>query len=269
MKIFPVAPELKDLPSIDTELAAIATRHEIVPDPPLIGYVTSDDVAHEVNKTDCDVILWMCHGGDEGLLLSNDELIDADLVTQFVRDSKATLCVFNACRSEHLARRVFYSCQIDVIYARRDVEDKKAALYMTSLSEALALSNSYTDAYRRVGSQGGTYRHLAANEDGMNRQADTNEMRELMRAFYDHRSATLADIAALKQRSEVAERQIAVMERHMETMNRQIEAIDRQTEVLQSVPRVEAVSPVFVWLFGIFLVGIAIMLVWILVRGGA
>lgn len=232
--IFPIAPELEGLPDVDAELASIATAHVIVPDPPLIGYVTAQDVAHEAARNPCDVIIWMCHGDDTGLTLSNNEQIDSDLVIQFVRTSKASLCVFNACWSERLARRVFVACQIDVIYARRAVPDRDAALYMTALSDALANSDTYADAYRQAGSQGGTYKHLSRNDDMSNLPGGISALLDkLAQEVYALKSTLTAEVKILEQRNVATDRLIEKLSTNSETTQKLVNALEIHVEEIR------------------------------------
>jgi hypothetical protein len=229
--ILAIAPDLENLPDVDAELAAIAADHVIVPDPPLVGYVTAHDIAHEVSRNPCDVILWMCHGDDTGLVLSDNEHIDSDLVIQFVRTSKANLCVLNACWSERLARRVFVACQIDVIYARKEVEDKRAALYMSALSDALANADTYAEAYQQAGSQSGTYKYLAVEMNNSSGQVQglTTEIQRLSFAIS-------ANSELQVERNRLLQQQIDSMRLEVNELRRVVEALEAASKFMRNVP---------------------------------
>ncbi len=223
-----IAPEI-DLPNIDAELATIAANHEIVPDPPLTGYVTAEDVAHETNKHTCDAIIFACHGDDLGLTLS-DGHCHANLITQFVRNSEAGLCVLNACNSERLAQRIYAHCNVSVIYARTQIDDAEAMLYMVTLSKALAVTDDYAEAYRRAGSQGGRYRIMEAKE---------------MTG-----SGAIAELA--REVNELA-KTVTELRIEMSGLRQELNSLKEKNAILPE----PAISPVWLWLFLSILVLIA------------
>lgn len=175
LRFLVVAPEQSDLKNIDAELAAIGAWHEIVPEPPLVGYVTDLDLMRVVSQVECDVIAWLTHGNSTGVLLSEGIALDANGVAQFVRGSKAQLCILNTCDSEQLALRIAYLCKIDVIYTRGEVGDRDAAIYMGQLAAALAEEDDVVAAYVAVGAHGGKYRLIEGHDSIMRSRGSEQE----------------------------------------------------------------------------------------------
>lgn len=159
-----IAPRHDNLESVDAEIASIALHHNIVPQPPLVGYVTDLDVGHAVSDIDCSVICWSTHGDGDGIELSDGHALDADTVAQFVRVSGAELCIFNVCLGEKFAQRVAYLCACDVVYSPIEIEDRKAAIYIGQYAAALAEHGDYHAAYEAVGSHGGEYKYIKASD---------------------------------------------------------------------------------------------------------
>jgi len=159
-----VAPRHDNLESVDAEIASIAQHHNIVPQPPLVGYVTDLDVGHAVAVVDCSVICWSTHASGDGIELSDGHVLDADTAAQFVRVSTAELCIFNLCLGEKFAQRVSYLCACDVIYSPIEIGDREAAIYIGQYAAALAEHGDYHVAYEAVGSHGGDYKYIRASD---------------------------------------------------------------------------------------------------------
>lgn len=159
-----VAPRHIDLDNVPSELAAISSHHNIVPDPPLEGYVTSMDIAHAVARTRCDVFSWSTHQANGALQLSDGHTLDADTAAEYVRASSARLCIFNVCLGRQFEERVAYLCDCDVIYSPVAVDDEVAATYMAQLAAALVEYDDFYEAYQAVGSHGGEYKYIRAKD---------------------------------------------------------------------------------------------------------
>ena len=159
-----VAPEHDDLASVDSEIAAIAAHHNIIPDPPLVGYVTDADISKIVTQYTCDVFCWSTHASKDDIALSDGHSLDADTAAEFVRSAEAKLCVFNVCLGERFAQRVAYLCDCDVIYTPLEIDDHQAAIYMSQLAAALAQYDDFFEAYQAAGSHGGQYKYIQAKE---------------------------------------------------------------------------------------------------------
>lgn len=159
-----VAPRHNDLRSVDSEIAAIAAHHNIIPQPPLIGYVSDLDVSRAVNEVECDIFHWLTHSDGDELLLSDGLAVDADTLAQFCLSCQAELCIIDACVGQQMAERVAYLCACDVIYIPVQIEDKVAALYMSQYATALAEVGDYYEAYQAAGSHGGQYKFIRAKD---------------------------------------------------------------------------------------------------------
>lgn len=159
-----VAPRHDDLEAVDAEIAAIATHHSIIPQPPLTGYVTDLDVSRVVTEHECDVFHWITHTAGGNLQLSDGYTVDADTLAQFALSCKAELCIIDACVGEQLAERVAYLCACDVIYSPINIEDRVASLYMAQYAATLAEIDDYHEAYQAVGSHGGQYKFIRAKD---------------------------------------------------------------------------------------------------------
>lgn len=159
-----VAPRHDDLEAVDAEIAAIAAHHNIIPDPPLEGYVTDMDVTRIVTQHECDVMHWITHTANGDLQLSDGMKVDADALAQFVLSCKAELCIIDACVGEHLAERVAYLCACDIIYSPVEIKDRDAAIYMAQYAAELAKTGDYYEAYQAAGSRGGQYKFIKASD---------------------------------------------------------------------------------------------------------
>jgi len=159
-----VAPRHDDLAAVDAEIAAIAAHHNVMPEPPLIGYVTDMDISNVVSRYRCDVFCWSTHASKDAIQLSDGYILDADTSAQFVRASGASLCIFNVCLGERFAQRVAYLCDCDVVYTPQEIDDRQAALYMSQLAAAIARHKIYYEAYQAAGSHGGQYKYIHAKE---------------------------------------------------------------------------------------------------------
>lgn len=167
-----VAPRHDDLESVDAEIAAIAQHHNIVPQPPLTGYVTDLDIMRIAIHHECDVMHWITHTTGGELQLSDGMEVDADALAQFVLSCKAELCIIDACVGEHLAERVAYLCACDIIYSPVEIKDRDAAIYMAQYAAELAKIGDYHAAYQAVGSHGGLYKFIRASDSVTRGRAD-------------------------------------------------------------------------------------------------
>lgn len=159
-----VAPHHEDLGSVDAEIAAIAQHHNIIPQPPLTGYVTDLDIMRVVTEHECDVMHWITHTENGNLQLSDGMAVDADTLAQFSLSCKAELCIINACVGDKLAERVAYLCACDIIYSPVEISDRDASLYMAQYAAELVKADGYHEAYQAVGSHGGQYKYIRAGD---------------------------------------------------------------------------------------------------------
>lgn len=221
-----VAPQMDDLPDVDTELASIAQWHTITCS--LVGYVTSADVEHEaakLNRSDpVDVLLFSTHGDVGGVRLSNNDYMDASDIASVIRLSGAKLCILNVCRADNLAYRLFYLTQCDIIYCRADVMDKDAATYMSRLSRALAETDIIAEAYKRAGDARGQYKLLNVGEAMTLNKQDGNQIYELK-----------LEIGLLKQRVDNLEKKIADMDRKIDDISSAVSELVGRGAVVRSI----------------------------------
>lgn len=192
-----VAPRHKDLRSVDSEIAAIAAHHNIIPQPPLIGYVSDLDVSRTVSEAECDIFHWLTHSDGDELLLSDGLSVDADTLAQFCLSCQAELCIIDACVGQQMAERVSYLCACDVIYSPVQIEDKVAALYMSQYAASLAESGDYYDAYQATGSHGGQYKFIRAKDSVTRGRNDNAAVISALRAEQEQIkvSATMLGLA--------------------------------------------------------------------------
>lgn len=159
-----VAPRHDDLEAVDAEISAINQHHNIVPQPPLTGYVTDLDIMRIVTQYECDVMHWITHTAGGELQLSDGMEVSADALAQFVSSCNAELCIIDACVGEPLAERVAYLCDCDIIYSPVEIKDRDAAIYMAQYAAELAKLGDYYETYQAVGSHGGQYKYIRASD---------------------------------------------------------------------------------------------------------
>lgn len=160
MRVLLIAPENKDLPGEDSEIAAINSFHDVTN---IVGIVRETDIAQAIsdNPQGFDIFWILSHAGDLGVKLS-DQVLTADGVGQFLSASRARLCVLNACSSEALARQIIVGTDSDLIYTISDVLDADALRFGTLLAGELAKTDNFRKAFDLASPKRGRYKYLAA-----------------------------------------------------------------------------------------------------------
>lgn len=137
-----VAPET-DLPLVRDEVTAVVNslRAHIMQ-----GFVTADMVLNKITETPWDILWFMTHGTEEGILLS-DGPMSASTLTTLVRASDAGLVVLNTCQSIHVALKVHNELLTNLVCTLRDVPDREAFFTGKLLARELAKGKNFSDAY--------------------------------------------------------------------------------------------------------------------------
>lgn len=189
-KILVVAPEQAEniLPKTGLEIAAIERHHDAVV---LRGVVRDSDIAQAVVDEDFEIIWFVSHGTESGVLLS-DGMLGIDAVTQYVRADETALCVLNTCNSEDMAIAIASGSGADVICTIGDVDNRDAIRLGQLLAGELAYCETYREAYELVASDGGAYRYYEGH--GTYRSYRRGEDEDLRRMVYEMR----ADVKLLK-----------------------------------------------------------------------
>ena len=178
MKILVIAPDHHDLPNASVEIAAIDRYHDARI---LRGVVRDGDIAEAVDDQSFDIIWWITHGGPFGVLLTG-ETLGASAVGQYVRKSRASLCVLNTCESEDIALRIIAGGRADMICTIAQVSNKDAIRLGQLLAGELASNETYYAAYEIVAPAGGMYRYIRSGTQYRRRDEDMlSEFRDIDR----------------------------------------------------------------------------------------
>lgn len=111
----------------------------------LPGNVTANMVLDKVSEG-WDIIWFMTHGDEKGILLSDGPL-DASTLTTFIRTSEARLVVLNTCQSISVALAIHNELLTNLICTLREVPDREAFFTGKQLAFQLARGKSFSQAY--------------------------------------------------------------------------------------------------------------------------
>lgn len=162
MKILLIAPQNKDLPSIDAEIAAISSFHEVER---VVGTVRDSDIRRAIEKGEYDTLWFATHGGIDGLVLS-ETVLSPEGVGQYVSTSGVRLCVLNTCASEDIAFSIIAGGDADMVFTiSADVKDEDALRFGSLFASELAKTDNLEEAFRKAAGTGTTkYRYLKAKQ---------------------------------------------------------------------------------------------------------
>ena len=169
MYVLIIAPTHTDLPNATAEVAAIERWHDVRL---VSGTVRDSDIADAVEDGPYDVIWWVTHGSDQGVLLS-DGWLSIDGVGQYLRTSGAKLCILNTCESEQIALRVVSGSESDIVCTIAPVDNRDAIRLGSLLAGELAHTDDFYEAYKIVAPAGGLYRYMRAK--GQYRRRNNND----------------------------------------------------------------------------------------------
>jgi hypothetical protein len=158
MRIFVVAPTHHDLPDATIEISAIDRRHHATI---LRGHVRDQDIAEKLNGQSFDIIWWISHGDENGILLS-DGVLNIAGARQYLRASGAKLGVLNTCESESVARSIAIGGNADIICTVGAINNRDAIRFGSLLAVELAKTEDFFAAYRTVDPDDGTYKYIRA-----------------------------------------------------------------------------------------------------------
>lgn len=161
MKILLIAPNNPNLPSIDAEIGDITHYHDTKL---VVGDVRETDIQAAIREGPYDVIWFATHGGEAGIQLSNEIVIDPIGIELYVVNSGADLCVLNTCASEETARKIIVGGKADIVYTiSNEVGDTDAQRFAALFSKALSETEDYKEAFDLAAGVGSTkYRYLDA-----------------------------------------------------------------------------------------------------------
>jgi hypothetical protein len=140
-RVLVVAPET-DLTLVRDEVTAVVNS---LGANILQGFVTADMVLNKVTEG-WNVLWFMTHGTEEGILLSDGPL-NASALTTLARAADAGLVVLNTCQSINVAMQVYNELQVSVVCTLSNVPDREAFFTGKLLAKELAKGKSYLDAY--------------------------------------------------------------------------------------------------------------------------
>ncbi len=148
MNVLLIAPNVPTQPALamaETEVRAIAAQLRPLP---LRGQVTRAAVLDAIVSQAWDVIWFVTHGDETGVLLSNEAIATADLTAQ-VRNSGAKLVVLNTCSSEAVGREIFHEAGCAVITTLTAIDDAMAYQTGALLARNLALGMTIPEAFEQ------------------------------------------------------------------------------------------------------------------------
>lgn len=179
-RILVIAPDTDgvDLPKMTIEIGAIQRYHDATV---LRGNVRDQDIAAAVVENEFDILWFITHGNDEGVLLS-DGMLSTTALIQYVRADDTQLCVLNTCASEQVAIELASQSGADVICTIGQVDNKDALRLGQLLAGELAYCETYREAYELIATPDSNYRYYESRGTyrGYRRESDD----ELLRMFY-------------------------------------------------------------------------------------
>lgn len=136
-----IAPKT-DLVLAEKEVTAVATtlRSEVLQD-----YVSANMVLDKISRG-WDIVWFMTHGVEDGVLLSDGPL-SASALTTFIRTADARLVVLNTCESIDVALKIHNELLTNLICTLREVPDEEAFLAGRALAFHLSQGKSFSAAY--------------------------------------------------------------------------------------------------------------------------
>lgn len=112
----------------------------------LQGQVYSRDIITEIQQQSWDIIWFVTHGTEDGVVVTDGLLGSGDLLP-ILRNSGAELVVFNTCSSLHVALDLRNELLSHIICTVTEVSDVLAYRTARHLAHRLSLGLSYKDAY--------------------------------------------------------------------------------------------------------------------------
>lgn len=111
----------------------------------LQGVVTANQVLDKISEG-WDIIWFMTHGTEEGIMLSDGPLSAASLTT-FIRTAEARLVVLNTCESIGVALDIHNELLTNLVCTLRELPDREAFFTGKQLSLHLARGKSFSQSY--------------------------------------------------------------------------------------------------------------------------
>lgn len=109
------------------------------------GYVSANMVLDRISQG-WDIVWFMTHGVEDGVLLS-DGPINASALTTFVRTADARLVVLNTCESIAVALKIHNELLTNLICTLREVPDEEAFFTGRTLAFHLSRGKPFLTAY--------------------------------------------------------------------------------------------------------------------------
>lgn len=154
MRVLIVAPDQ----ALDTipEVRQIQRMHHMSL---LHGVVTAADIYQCTRETAFQIIHFACHGGPEGVRLSNGALFTAEEIAQVARLKKTRTLFFNSCESGKLAGYAAWHGVRYAIHCKIELSDSEAWKMPLAFYESLqnGHAGAIMEAYRNADSGDGDY----------------------------------------------------------------------------------------------------------------
>ena len=179
-RVLVIAPDTDEanLPKKAIEISAIQRYHEATI---LRGTVRDQDIAASIVENDFEIIWFIAHSNNDGVLLS-DGILDTTALIQYVKADSISLCILNSCDSEEVAIQIASQSGADVICTIDQVDNKDALRLGQLLAGELAYCETYREAYELIVSPDSKYRYYEAR--GQYRSYRSEHDDELLRMIY-------------------------------------------------------------------------------------
>lgn len=158
-KILVIAPDHDNLPKTGIELSAVQRYHDAKV---LRGVVRDTDIAEAITQDKYEVIWFVTHGTEYGVMMS-DGILETSALIQYAKQDSVDLVVLNTCDSETAALRIAGEAHVDVICTISPVDNRDAIRLGQLLAAELANTITYREAYELVSSDSSNYRYYGAS----------------------------------------------------------------------------------------------------------
>ena len=273
MYILVVAPTHSDLPDLAIEIAAVERWHDVKL---VSGLVRDSDIADAIEDGPFDIIWWVTHGSEAGVLLSDGWLSIAG-VGQYLRTSGAKLCILNTCDSEAIALRIVTGGDADIVCTIAPVDNRDAIRLGSLLAGELAHTDEFYEAYKLVAPAGGLYRYLRAKGQYRRRNSgDEVTLQDIYRVLVgDGRFGEVglvSRVGSVEKRVGAVETRVGGIETRMGDMEAEIidlsQLIRKRTEPLEGRIILTPGQLALALLGLVILAGALAIALWFNVRGG-
>ena len=196
MQILLIAPDNPDFLNYP-EIRSLTSLHRVHV---LSGPVTSGDVL-EAARRGADLIHFATHGSNDGIQLTNGEMVSVDAIAQIIRLAGAKAAVFNACESGRLANyAVNHGCDY-AIYHVGLLHDpdawRMAVVFYEELSDQVAAGEAdIPEAFAQADPGNGFY-GLAVSSDLLRRRNRIAKRMDIIEQRYKVQAYAIIGLSAV------------------------------------------------------------------------